>query len=236
MAELTVVNFNTHWGVDRRGQSFDVVGTCLALEPDVLVLQEAWRPHGATNYVDDLVDRLGAVAHETVFMSDRNPARPRHLRLPPGPAGTCGLAVLSRLPVCEVAEIVVPKAQGDVIEQRRSLLITVDVDGRPVSLAGMHASHRLWGSLPQVRCVDRALLARGNPSAIVGDLNMWGPAVGLSIGHRRRAVIGRTWPAGRPHSQIDHIWIDDRLESVASGVGPRTGSDHRPIWARLRVR
>src|SRR5690242_17979803 len=85
MAELTVVSFNTHWGVDRRGRPFDVAGTCLALEPDVLVLQEAWRPHGATNYVDELVDRLGAVVHETVFMSDRNPARPRHLHLPPGP-------------------------------------------------------------------------------------------------------------------------------------------------------
>lgn len=236
MAELTVVSFNTHWGVDRRGRPFDVAGTCLALAPDVLVLQEAWRPHGASNYVDELVDRLGAAAHETVFMSDRNPARPRHLHLPPGPAGTCGLAVLTRLPVCEVAELVVPKAQGDVIEQRRSLLLTVDVDGRPVSVAGMHASHRLWGSLPQVRSVDRALLARGHPSAIAGDLNMWGPPVGLSVRHRRRAVTGRTWPAGHPHSQIDHIWIDDRLESVASGVGPATGSDHRPIWARLRVR
>jgi endonuclease/exonuclease/phosphatase family metal-dependent hydrolase len=236
MAELTVVSFNTHWGVDRRGRPFDVVGTCLELAPDVLVIQEAYRPHGASNYVDELAERMGAVAHETVFMSDRNPARPRHLHPPPGPAGTCGLAVLSRLPVCEVAEIVVPKAQGDVIEQRRSLLLTVEVDGRAVSVAGMHASHRLWGSLPQVRHVDRALRARGNPSALVGDLNMWGPPVGLVLGSRTRAVRGRTWPAGRPHSQIDHVWIDDGLEPVAGGIGPSVGSDHRPIWARLRVR
>jgi endonuclease/exonuclease/phosphatase (EEP) superfamily protein YafD len=179
---------------------------------------------------------MGTVAHETVFMSDRNPARPRLLQPKPGPAGTCGLAVFSTLPVSDVAEITVPKAQGDVIEQRRSLVVTVTVDGTPVSLAAMHASHRLWGSLPQVRSVDKALLDLGNPSAIVGDLNMWGPPVGMSIPRRTRAVRGRTWPAGRPHSQIDHIWIDDRLESVAHGIGPRTGSDHRPIWARLRVR
>jgi endonuclease/exonuclease/phosphatase family metal-dependent hydrolase len=236
MAELTVASFNTHWGADRHGQPFDVVGVCLALDADVLVLQEAWRPHGRRSYVDDLVDATGSVVHETVFMSDRNPARPRFLRPPPGPAGTCGLAVLTRLPVCEVAEIVLPRAQGDVIEQRHSLLLTVSAGGTAVSLAAMHASHRLWGSLPQVRCVDRALRVRGNPSAIVGDLNMWGPPVALAIPGRRRAVRGRTWPATRPHSQIDHVWIDDRLHPVAGGIGPATGSDHRPIWARLRVR
>jgi endonuclease/exonuclease/phosphatase (EEP) superfamily protein YafD len=51
-----------------------------------------------------------------------------------------------------------------------------------------------------------------------------------------RAVRGRTWPARRPHSQIDHIWIDDGLAVVDAGVGAATGSDHRPVRARLRVR
>jgi endonuclease/exonuclease/phosphatase family metal-dependent hydrolase len=236
MPELTVASFNTHWGVDRQGRPFDVAGMCLALDADVLVLQEAYRPHSEPSYVDELVERMGAVVHETVFMSDRNPARPRHLHPKEGPAGTCGLAVLSRLPVCEVAEIVLPRAQGDVIEQRHALLVTVGVEGTAVSLAGMHASHRLWGSLPQVRAVDRALLARGNPSAVVGDLNMWGPPVGVALARRARAVRGRTWPARHPHSQIDHIWIDDRLEALASGIGPETGSDHRAVWSRLRVR
>jgi endonuclease/exonuclease/phosphatase family metal-dependent hydrolase len=236
MAQLTVASFNTHWGVDRRGRPFDVVSACLALDADVLVLQEAWRPYGTDCYVDQIAEQSGAVVHETVFMSDRNPARPRHLQVPPGPAGTCGIAVLSRLPICEVIQVVLPHAQGDVIEQRASLLITVAVDAARVSLAGMHASHRLWGSLPQVRRVDAALRERGNPSAIVGDLNMWGPPVGLAIPNRRRAVRGATWPANRPHSQIDHVWIDDRLEAIDGWVGPATGSDHRPVRARLRVR
>ena len=236
MAQLTVASFNTHWGVDRRGQPFDVAGAVLALDADVLVLQEAWRPSGAPSYVDEIAEHSGAAVHEVVFMSDRNPARPRHLMPPPGPAGTCGLAVLSRLPVCDVTQIVLPHAQGDVIEQRASLMVTVSVDGIPVTLAGMHASHRLWGSLPQVRRVDQALRDRGNPSAIVGDLNMWGPPVGLTVPNRRRAVRGRTWPAAHPHSQIDHIWIDDGLEGIDYRIGPATGSDHRPIRARLRVR
>jgi endonuclease/exonuclease/phosphatase (EEP) superfamily protein YafD len=70
---------------------------------------------------------------------------------------------------------------------------------------------------------------------LAGDLNMWGPVVGMVLRNRRRAVIGRTWPAKHPHSQIDHLWISDGLTSVSSGVAPATDSDHRPVWARLQL-
>lgn len=236
MAELTVASFNTHWGVHRTGRTFDVVRPSLALRADVLVLQEVWRPNGGPCFVDAIAEGMGASVHEAVFMSDHNSARPRQLVPPPGPPGTCGIAVLSRFPVGEVREIELPHAQGDVVKQRRSLIVTVSVDGVPVTIGGMHASHRLWGSLPQVKRVNRALVERGNPSVLAGDLNMWGPVVGLVLPNRTRAVRGRTWPAGHPHSQIDHLWIDDRLTSVESGVAAATESDHRPIWARLRVR
>jgi len=235
MAELTVASFNTHWGVHRSGRGFDVVGPSLELKADVLVLQEVWRPNGGPCFVDEIAEAMDATVHEAIFMSDHNSARPRHLALPSGPPGTCGIAMISRLPVIGVRDIELPHAQGDVVKQRHSLLVTVSVDGSPVTVGGMHASHRLWGSLPQVSRVNRALTETGNASVLAGDLNMWGPVVGLVLPNRKRAVLGRTWPAGHPHSQIDHLWIDDRLRSLESGVGPATASDHRPIWARLRV-
>jgi endonuclease/exonuclease/phosphatase family metal-dependent hydrolase len=235
MAELTVASFNTHWGVHRSGRSFDVVRPSLALDADVLVLQEVWRPNGGPCFVVAIAEGMGASVHEAIFMSDHNPARPRQLVPPPGPPGTCGIAMLSRFPVCNVRDIELPHAQGDVVEQRHSLLVTVSVDGVLVTIAGMHASHRLWGSLPQVKLVNRALIESGNPSVLAGDLNMWGPVVGLVLPNRTRAVRGRTWPARHPHSQIDHLWIDGALTSLDSGIAPATESDHRPIWARLRV-
>jgi endonuclease/exonuclease/phosphatase family metal-dependent hydrolase len=213
MPELTVASFNLHWGVDMRGRPYDPMPACLALDADVLVLPESWRPTGRTAFVDQLAARTGASVHDVTFQSDHDPTRPRHLVLPEGAAGTNGLAVLSRLPVRSCTTVALPLASGDI-----------------------HASHRLWGSLPQLRALDRALAARGVPSAIAGDCNMWGPPIGLVLRDRRRAVRGRTWPAGHPHSQIDHIWIDDGLAVVDARVGPPSGSDHRPVRARLRVR
>jgi endonuclease/exonuclease/phosphatase family metal-dependent hydrolase len=236
MAELTVGVFNLHWGVDRRGRPFDPMPACLALDADVLVLPEAWRPHGRVAFVDELAARTGATVHDVAFVSDHNPARPRHLVPPPGPAGTCGLAVLSRLPVRSFTALALPKARGDVVALRHAIVAEVEVDGRAVAIGGLHASHRLWGSLPQLRVLDRELRARGLPSAIAGDCNMWGPPIAAVLRDRTRAVRGATWPARFPHSQIDHIWVDDRLEVVSGEVGPATASDHRPVRARLRVR
>jgi endonuclease/exonuclease/phosphatase family metal-dependent hydrolase len=236
MPELTVASFNLHWGVDMHGRPFDPMPVCLALDADVLVLPEVWRPHGRTAFVDELARRTGARVHDVPFMSDHHPTRPRHLVLPDGPAGTWGLAVLSRLPVRSFASVPLPKASGDTVERRYAIVAEVEVDGEDVAIGGIHASHRLWGSLPQLRELDRALRARGLPSAIVGDCNMWGPPIALVLRDRVRAVRGATWPARRPHSQIDHVWIDDRFEVVGARVGPATGSDHRPISARLRVR
>ncbi len=237
MPELSIACLNLHWCVDMHGRPFDAMGACLELDADVLVLPESWRPHGRPAFVDQLAARTGARLHDIAFMSDRNPARPRHLAPEPGPAGTCGLAVLSRRPVRSFTNLALPKAPGDVVERRHAIVAEVDVgDGTTVAVAGIHASHRLWGSLPQLRTVDRALEGGGLPSAIAGDCNMWGPPIGLALPRRRRAVRGRTWPAGRPHSQIDHVWIDDRLEVLDERVGPAVGSDHRPIRVTLRVR
>ena len=236
MPELTVACFNLHWGVDTRGRPFDPMPVCLALDADVLVLPEVWRPYGRTAFVDELADRTSMNAYDVPFLSDHDPYRPRHLEVPSGPAGTCGLAVLSRLPVRSFTAVPLPRTSGDVVDRRHAIVAEVEVDGQAVAIGGIHASHRLWGSLPQLHTLDRALAARGLPSAIVGDCNMWGPPISLVLRDRTRAVLGRTWPSGRPHSQIDHIWIDDRLEALSGAVGPRTGSDHRPISARLRVR
>jgi endonuclease/exonuclease/phosphatase family metal-dependent hydrolase len=53
----------------------------------------------------------------------------------------------------------------------------------------------------------------------------------------RRTVRGRTWPAGRPHSQIDHILARaaDGTEALHGEVLPPLGSDHRAVRATLRV-
>ncbi len=38
-------------------------------------------------------------------------------------------------------------------------------------------------------------------------MNLWGPPVSSYFRGWRRGVTGRTWPALRPHSQLDHVLV-----------------------------
>ena len=90
------------------------------------------------------------------MMSDRNPARPKHLAIPPGPAGDCGLAVISRLPVRARHVFDLGHAPGDAIPRRFGLALTVELpSGRGVTVV---EERDLW-DMPAVLILLVGLLA-----------------------------------------------------------------------------
>ena len=81
----------------------------------------------------------------------------------------------------------------------------------------------------------RSFPSRVGPPCVAGDCNFWGPGVRTFLPGWRRAVLGRTWPASRPHSQIDHILVRPEIGVVNSEVLGDVGSDHRPVRATLSI-
>lgn len=86
----------------------------------------------------------------------------------------------------------------------------------------------------------------GERVIVAGDLNAgWGhPAFrelarGYTDAHRAAgAGYVRTWPADRaypPFTQLDHVLVRG-LDVVDAGTADVAGTDHRAVWARLRVR
>ena len=120
--------------------------------------------------------------------------------------------------------------------RRAALVVDLTVEGRQVSVAGTHMSHLHVGSHRNWAELRRQLRTEARPDAVLaGDMNTWGPLVHLFLPGWRRAVIGRTWPTWRPHSQIDHIMVRGALRPVAGKVFPHSGSDHRAVRAELEV-
>ena len=98
-------------------------------------------------------------------------------------------------------------------------------------------SHLSKGSPLQYSSL-RQLLAGIEPAGgavLGGDMNLWGPPVQAFLPGWRRAVRGRTWPAGHPHSQVDHLLVHGPATVVGAGVLPATASDHRPVWCEVRA-
>jgi endonuclease/exonuclease/phosphatase family metal-dependent hydrolase len=152
--------------------------------------------------------------------------------------GTTSMAVLVRpsLPIESTRLVHMSVLPSDRV-RRAALVVDLTVEGRPLSVVGTHMSHLLHGSHRNWAELRRQLATDARPDAVlVGDMNTWGPLVHVFLPGWRRAVIGRTWPTWRPHSQIDHILVrGSGLRARRGVVLPHAGSDHRPVRAELDV-
>jgi endonuclease/exonuclease/phosphatase family metal-dependent hydrolase len=239
MAEFTLVSFNTHYGLlplREDCEPYDLLGALARLgQPDVLVIQEVWRPDGEVGVIDEFAAARGYKRHDLEL------SRATTTKRWPHPAadgeGTVGLAILTRMPARPVAALRLGPTIGDHIPLRRALHVELDVDGALVDLVGVHLTSRLPHGPPmQLRRLAHALPPPDRPTIVAGDCNFWGPPVERMLPGFRRAVRGRTWPAPRPHSQIDHVLVRGALDVESAEVLGPVGSDHHPVRVRLRIR
>ncbi len=191
--------------------------------PDTWLPRPAWHDNNRALYLDGVRP-----------MSERVQATVRWQEAEPG---NWGIAVLVRpeLPI-EATRLVHMSVLPQDRVRRAAVVVDVTVEGTPISIAGTHMSHLHVGSHRNWAELRRHLRTDARPDAVLaGDMNTWGPLVHLFMPGWRRAVIGRTWPTWRPHSQIDHIIVRGALRPVAGAVLPHAGSDHRPVRAELEV-
>ena len=245
-ATLSVASFNVHMGVDGWGRPFDLVAECADLDADVLVLQEAWTPDdGSPGTAAQVASDLGySVVAEAPLARARlyapvDTATPRWAprsarcarpcasttsgsRSPPArgtvpPGGVRGAS--PSWPGCRAATSRSSR-WANCAGTRRDAVIrcTVDVGGTALVVHGTHMSHITHLSPAQYRRLARLLPPLDRPALLTGDMNMWGPPAASFFKGWRRAVTGRTWPAHRPHSQLDHVLVTPAVDVVAARV------------------
>ena len=241
--DFTVAAFNAHWGVGRyqipRGVRFDVARIVRGFDADVVVVPEAWRDAQGVG----LLDVLGGEGYhvETVQLM-RLELRVRTATTERGRVprdGAWELAICSRFPVLERRLIPMGYVGNDAPGPRDALAVTVDIGGTPVEIVGLHTSSKVWklAAVRHLTTLRRGLAAPGGrPQVVAGDFNFWGPPVRALLRGWRPAVRGRTFPASRPHSQIDHVLVRGGIDVLGGEVLAMTPSDHRPVRARLRLR
>lgn len=130
------------------------------------------------------------------------------------------------------------------LEPRGAVLADFEVGSDKVRVIGLHLGLvDLWrrrqaqSVLNQLDVLDEAL-----PTVIMGDLNQWttegGCLTHFAKDHRVIAP-GPSFHSMRPVLNFDRIITTMDVEVTASGVHEselaRMGSDHLPVWARLRI-
>jgi endonuclease/exonuclease/phosphatase family metal-dependent hydrolase len=203
-------------------------------DADVVVVPEAWRDLSGRGILDELVDdgyRIEILPFVRYEHGVREPGRGH-----PG-EGVWELALCSRLPITARWTIPIGSIGNDPASPRSALACTVDLNGTEVDIVAVHVSSRLWTLAPlrHLNALRPQLPPRDRLAVVAGDCNFWGPGVVTVLPGWQRALRGRSWPATRPHSQIDHVLVRDNVSVVWGEVLGATPSDHRPVRARLRV-
>lgn len=240
MPELTIASYNIHWsrGEKRAGYPpFDALDAARRLDADVLVLQESWAPDDGVSDHERIAAALDmAVVCDVSLARSVIDPEPRVLggNTMAGGDGGWHLTALSRVPVSQSRVELLPHLWFDHAD-RAVLCFTVVVDGSPLEVRGTHLPHLEYGAHLTTRGLRRTLPSIHGPAAFIGDMNMWGWTLDRMVPRGwRRVVRGKTWPAHRPHSQIDHLLVTPSVAALWHEVGPNLGSDHLPIRARLR--
>ncbi|MFN8018205.1 MAG: endonuclease/exonuclease/phosphatase family protein [Acidimicrobiales bacterium] len=120
------------------------------------------------------------------------------------------------------------------VAKRHALLADIDVGGSTVAVAALHLSFVVPNAAAQLRRLA-GHLPTDRPSVVAGDCNLWACSPTRSVPRHRRAVRGRTWPAHRLHSQLDHILVSPDVTIRRAEVLTPSGSDHLPVIAELEV-
>ena len=231
-SSLEVVTFNMHsgWNRDRSRQMLPRIGDELtALRADVVLLQEVDKNRIWSGRVDQaayLADRLGM---EYAFAT--NVLRPGDSRY--------GTAVLSRFPILESANTLLPRPPGT--QQRGLLRVVVEAaPGERVSLYTTHLEHTSeQARIAQARAAADVIRQDPYPAVIGGDMNSRPASTAMTtlrtVAQDSWLVAGQdaglTHPSASPRSRIDYLYTRGDVDVDAIATYPSAVSDHRAVRA-----
>ena len=155
--------------------------------------------------------------------------RTHRRRRPAVETGEWGLGLFTNLPLESIEVVELGRLPREKV--RRALIIArLSLEGRPIFVLAVHGSHLSHGSPLLYRRLTRiaAGLDPTIPIILGGDFNCWRPLLRVLLPGWRTLARARTWPARRPHSQIDHILGRGPWRRLSQGASDG-GSDHRAL-------
>ncbi len=242
---LRVMTYNVHScvGIDGKLSPHRIARVIARYRPDVVALQEVDVGRPRTRQADQAQLIGQCLKMNYHFYPTIQVAEERY--------GDC---ILSRLPMRLVKTGVLPTlSDRHRLELRGALWVAIELDGRAIQFVNTHLGLIARERLGQIRALlGDDWLGRSNgtdPVVLCGDFNasplssVWRLCsqklrdVQVDVLHRSPR---RTWFGHYPIARIDHIFVNSQVEVVRVDVGDdylaRLASDHRPLFAELRVK
>jgi endonuclease/exonuclease/phosphatase family metal-dependent hydrolase len=225
---LVSYNIRKAVGLDWRRNPHRILDVLAALDPDIVVLQEADRRLGPRRAA---IPKRLIEAETDLFVAN--------LATNDVSLGWHGNAILLRrgIQVVDLDRIELPG-----LEPRGAVLARIETVVGEFLVIGVHlALMRKWRR--RQLATIRSHLSEDDAacSVLVGDFNEWSADAGLEPLSDIYNVVapGMTFHSSRPSAALDKVALGRRMTLVNAGVDEsfraRRSSDHLPIWLELKV-
>lgn len=209
----------------RSQDAADYIDWLLQINPDIIVLQEY------TGFWDNAL---------SISLRDW-PYRVRHPLNNP-----FGIALYSRYPIEDSSLVSLSERSRPTIQASLRLA----AEQPPVTVFATHPMIPTTALLydkrnEQLRALAGQVARQTGPVVVAGDFNTspWSSAFKTLVREaglhdtRHRVGLLQTFPSEKwlVRIPIDFVLVNDAWQTVYAGVGPPTGSDHRSLWADIRL-
>jgi len=214
------------------------IGVLRSIGSDVIALQEVdkfWSDR--SNHLDEPKVLSEALGMYVVYAPNLdNPPN-----TPGGPRSQYGTAILSKHPILESRNTLLPRPGNG--EQRGILEAVIDVNGLRVRIANTHMSTVASEQALQVTRILELLAESKEPVVLLGDLNVTPTNAALAplwAKYKDAWKLGGvgssfTFPGNFPDRRIDFIALSDGINVRSAEVVNTLASDHRPYTAKLAI-
>jgi endonuclease/exonuclease/phosphatase family metal-dependent hydrolase len=231
---LSVLSFNTHSARGGGLRMKEIASEIAAWDADIVLLQEVDLNRAYTRHTDQAGFYASRLGMEFAYGAGARKGR-----------GQIGQATLSRYPIVEQSNTLLPHQPGLPKAQQRGVLNTrVQVGQTVISVYNTHLQHiHDELRLRQMRSVATLVAADPLPIILGGDLNSAPRSPMLSVA---RGVLedawdavgvgaGNTIPPSRPSVRIDYVMYSDPLVPRSAQTLRSRVSDHRAVLAHFTL-
>jgi endonuclease/exonuclease/phosphatase family metal-dependent hydrolase len=228
---LSVLSFNTHSSRGSSGLNMEQIAREIeAYDADVVLLQEVDRNRAYTNHTDQPGFFAKRLDMQVAFGVNVRQG-----------AGEYGVATLSKYPIIDQSNTLLPSDPNNPRDQQRGILNTkIQVGDSVISVYNTHLQH-VFDSLrlKQMQAVAGIVRADQLPKILGGDLNSSPRTPTLQVA---RTVLKDSWEAvgvgsGNtvPKGRIDFVMYSDPLVAQTSQAAASSYSDHRPVFSTFTM-
>lgn len=221
-----------------------IAATIRSFDSDIVALQEVGRFWARSAYTDQPVLLATTLEMQVCYGANLNHAPDTHAVVP----HQYGTAILSRYPILECKNTLLPQPSGT--EQRGLLEVLVSVEGTPIRIYNTHLHTTNPARQLQTQAIPLVIGAPAEPVILVGDFNALPTAPEMAPIYAQFDDAwmlagmgpGDTLPADLevdPDRRIDYVFVSRATVEVVWARVPvddetRISSDHYPVTSSVR--